>query len=69
MKVRPLQDRVVVKRIEEESKTKGGINITESAKDKPAGGGGGGGGSVSSDARRGGGGRRRWLSPPLRRGI
>jgi chaperonin GroES len=36
MKVRPLQDRVVVKRIEEESKTKGGIIIPDSAKEKPA---------------------------------
>jgi chaperonin GroES len=35
MKVRPLQDRVVVKRIEEESKTKGGIIIPDSAKEKP----------------------------------
>jgi len=36
MKVRPLQDRVVVKRIEEEAKTKGGIIIPDSAKEKPA---------------------------------
>jgi chaperonin GroES len=36
MKVRPLQDRVVVKRIEEEGKTKGGIIIPDSAKEKPA---------------------------------
>jgi len=35
MKVRPLQDRVVVKRIEEESKTKGGIIIPDTAKEKP----------------------------------
>lgn len=35
MKVRPLQDRIVVKRIEEESKTKGGIIIPDSAKEKP----------------------------------
>ena len=36
MKVRPLQDRVVVRRIEEEGKTKGGIIIPDSAKEKPA---------------------------------
>jgi chaperonin GroES len=36
MKVRPLQDRVVVKRLEEEGKTKGGIIIPDSAKEKPA---------------------------------
>ena len=36
MKVRPLQDRVVVRRIEEEAKTKGGIIIPDSAKEKPA---------------------------------
>jgi chaperonin GroES len=36
MKVRPLQDRVVVKRIEEEGKSKGGIIIPDSAKEKPA---------------------------------
>ena len=36
MKVRPLQDRVLIKRIEEENKTKGGIIIPDSAKEKPA---------------------------------
>ena len=35
MKFRPLHDRVVVKRVEEEGKTKGGIIIPDSAKDKP----------------------------------
>ncbi len=35
MKVRPLQDRVIVKREEEEQKTKGGIIIPETAKEKP----------------------------------
>jgi chaperonin GroES len=35
MKVRPLQDRVVVQRIEEEEKTKGGIIIPDTAKEKP----------------------------------
>jgi len=35
MKIRPLQDRVVVKRLEGESKTKGGIIIPDSAKEKP----------------------------------
>jgi chaperonin GroES len=35
MKVRPLQDRVVVKRIAEEEKTRGGIIIPDSAKEKP----------------------------------
>ncbi len=35
MKIRPLQDRIVVKRIEEEEKTKGGIIIPDSAKEKP----------------------------------
>jgi chaperonin GroES len=36
MKVRPLQDRVLIKRIAEENKTKGGIIIPDSAKEKPA---------------------------------
>ena len=36
MKIRPLQDRVIVKRIEEDEKTKGGIIIPDSAKEKPA---------------------------------
>lgn len=35
MKIRPLQDRIVVKRSEGESKTKGGIIIPDSAKEKP----------------------------------
>ena len=35
MKIRPLQDRVIVKRQEEEQKTKGGIIIPETAKEKP----------------------------------
>ena len=34
-KIRPLQDRVLVKRLEEASKTKGGIIIPDSAKEKP----------------------------------
>ena len=36
MKVRPLHDRVIVKRIEEEETTKGGIIIPDTAKEKPA---------------------------------
>ena len=35
MKVRPLQDRIIVRRLEEEEKTKGGIIIPDSAKEKP----------------------------------
>lgn len=35
MKLRPLQDRVVVKRLEEERKTPGGIVIPDSAAEKP----------------------------------
>ncbi len=35
MKIRPLQDRVIVKRINEEEKTKGGIIIPDTAKEKP----------------------------------
>ena len=35
MKFRPLHDRVVVKRIEAEQKTAGGINIPDTAKEKP----------------------------------
>jgi len=35
MKIKPLQDRIIVKRIEEEEKTKGGIIIPDSAKEKP----------------------------------
>ncbi len=33
--VRPLHDRVIVKRVEEEEKSKGGIIIPETAKEKP----------------------------------
>jgi len=36
MKVRPLQDRILVRRVAEEDKTKGGIIIPDSAKEKPA---------------------------------
>ena len=36
MKVRPLQDRILVRRVAEEEKTKGGIIIPDSAKEKPA---------------------------------
>ncbi|HUF45292.1 MAG TPA: co-chaperone GroES, partial [Aestuariivirgaceae bacterium] len=35
MKFRPLHDRVVVRRIEEDSKSKGGIIIPDTAKEKP----------------------------------
>jgi chaperonin GroES len=35
MKFRPLHDRVVVRRIEEEDRTKGGIIIPDTAKEKP----------------------------------
>ncbi len=35
MKIRPLGDRILVKRIKEEEKTKGGIIIPDSAKEKP----------------------------------
>jgi chaperonin GroES len=36
MKIRPLNDRILVKRLEEEETTKGGIIIPDSAKEKPA---------------------------------
>ncbi len=36
MKIRPLQDRILVKRLESEDKTKGGIIIPDSAKEKPS---------------------------------
>ncbi len=36
MKIRPLQDRILVKRLEEEDMTKGGIIIPDSAKEKPS---------------------------------
>jgi chaperonin GroES len=35
MKIQPLHDRVIVKRVEEEGKTKGGIIIPDTAKEKP----------------------------------
>ena len=35
MKIRPLSDRVLVKRIEEDEKTKGGIIIPDTAREKP----------------------------------
>ncbi len=35
MKIRPLHDRILVKRTEEEEKTKGGIIIPDTAKEKP----------------------------------
>jgi len=35
MKVKPLHDRVIVKRVEEEETTKGGIIIPDTAKEKP----------------------------------
>jgi chaperonin GroES len=35
MNLRPLQDRIIVKRVEEETKTAGGLFIPETAKEKP----------------------------------
>jgi len=35
MRIRPLRDRIIVKRLEEEEKTKGGIIIPDTAKEKP----------------------------------
>jgi len=35
MRLKPLQDRILVKRVEEEEKTKGGIIIPDTAKEKP----------------------------------
>ena len=35
MKIRPLQDRVLVQRVEEEERSRGGIIIPDSAKEKP----------------------------------
>jgi chaperonin GroES len=35
MKIRPLQDRILVKRLDQEEKTSGGIIIPDSAKEKP----------------------------------
>ena len=36
MKVKPLQDRILLKRVESEAKTKGGLYIPDSAKEKPS---------------------------------
>ncbi|MBW1615418.1 MAG: co-chaperone GroES [Deltaproteobacteria bacterium] len=36
MKLRPLHDRILVERVEEETTTKGGIIIPDTAKEKPA---------------------------------
>lgn len=36
MQVRPLYDRVLVKRVEEETRSKGGLFLPESAKEKPS---------------------------------
>jgi chaperonin GroES len=35
MKVRPLQDRLVIRRVDEEEKTKGGLIIPDTAKERP----------------------------------
>ncbi|MBM4381133.1 MAG: co-chaperone GroES [Deltaproteobacteria bacterium] len=35
MKIRPLQDRLIIKRVAEENKTKGGLFIPDNAKEKP----------------------------------
>ena len=35
MKIRPLQDRVIVRRVQEEEKTRGGLFIPDTAKEKP----------------------------------
>ena len=35
MKIRPLQDRVIVRRVKEDEKTKGGLYIPDTAKEKP----------------------------------
>jgi chaperonin GroES len=35
MKIRPLHDRIIVKRLEEETKTSGGLFIPDTAKEKP----------------------------------
>jgi chaperonin GroES len=35
MKIRPLQDRLVIRRVEEQEKTKGGLIIPDSAKERP----------------------------------
>ena len=36
MKIRPLHDRLIVRRVKEEEKTKGGLYIPDTAKEKPA---------------------------------
>ena len=36
MKIKPLQDKILVKRLEESEKTKGGIIIPDTAKEKPS---------------------------------
>lgn len=36
MKIKPLQDRIIVQRVEEKTTTKGGIIIPDTAKEKPA---------------------------------
>jgi chaperonin GroES len=36
MKIRPLYDRILVKRVEEETRSKGGLFLPETAKEKPA---------------------------------
>ena len=45
MKIKPLHDRVLVKRVEEVTKTAGGIIIPDTAKEKPREGSGGAGGN------------------------
>ena len=54
MKFRPLHDRVVVRRIEQESKSAGGIIIPDTAKEKPQEGRvvAAGGGKVTEDGKR-----------------
>jgi len=54
MKLRPLQDRILVQRVEEETTTKGGIIIPDTAKEKPAEGKvvGVGNGKVGDDGKR-----------------
>ena len=54
MKVKPLQDRVLVERLQEEEKTKGGIIIPDSAKEKPMQGKvvAAGGGRISEDGKK-----------------
>jgi len=54
MKLRPLQDRILVQQVEEETTTKGGIIIPDTAKEKPAEGKvvGVGNGKVGDDGKR-----------------